>query len=325
MLLETTKNQVCNSGSLQFLGAGWQRKLLPRKTGSRCDVNIISPEGKRFREYSRLAAYLKKNQSRVLKEKEVEQLRQLFRMDALNTAVKKSVNKTQVICEPTNSNIKISKKERKILPKNSDLTKSHPMQEQLLKLNSSQFLLEEVPRLPQEKPQLIFLSPRPTPTTEEVQMTETIILEPEWLNKNSRTNFHEPDLYHHKEIEKQSVDELKSCVVASPNMFISSDLNVLVDTELELTCDTADMEMEDDMSHLCVHDLSYFDDFVLSKPKGDMNLSEEKTEEHCDHSYIGKMSELEILDLYYNFDIQMSEEMLQRMIEVTKHLYEHLD
>ena len=185
------------------------------------------------------------------------------------------------------------------------------MQDQLLKLNSSQFLLEKIP---QEKHQLIFLSPRSIQIPQKV--TETVILEPEWTNIKSNSDFH------HKEI---AMAELKSCVVASPNMFVSQDLNVLVDTELEVTCDIADMEEKDDISYLCVHDPSYFDDFVLSKPKGDMNPTDLKTEEHCDHSYIGKMSELEILDLYYNFDIQMSEETLQRMIEVTKHLYEHLD
>jgi len=211
--------------------------------------------------------------------------------------------------------IQTSKKERKILPKDSDLTESQPMQDQLLKLNSSQFLLEKIS---QEKYQLMFLSPRSIQNPQrKVPVTETVILEPpEWTNIKSNSDFH------HKEI---AMAELKTCVVASPNMFVSQDLNVLVDTELEVTCDIADMEEEDDISHLCVHDSSYFDDFVLSKPKGDMNPSDEKTEEHCDHSYIGKMSELEILDLYYNFDIQMSEETLQRMIEVTKHLYEHLD
>ena len=296
---------------LQLLGPGWKRKLLPRKTGSRWDVTIISPEGKKFQAYSRLESYLKKSQIRVFQEKEVEQLKQLFHIDPLSTSVRKSIIKTQVIHESTNSNIKINKKERKILPKGSNLKQSQPMQEQLIKIDWSRFLLENAPMLPQEKQQLIYLSARPIPTPQKVQMT--FLLQPE----RHQTCFHEPVQY--------PMVELKSCVVASPNMFISSDLNVIVDTELILTCDVADMEEEDDISHLCVHDLSYFDDFVLSRPKGDMNLCEEKTEEHCDHSYIGKMSELEILDLYYNFDIQMSEETLQRMIEITKHLYKHLD
>ena len=312
MLLEETRKEASHSDAMQFLGTGWQRKLFARKTGSRFDINIISPEGKRFREYSRLVKYLKRTRNKVVQEKEVEQLRQLFRMDGLNSSVKKPVIKSSVQFQTNpKPRIQTSKKERKILPKDSDLTESQPMQDQLLKLNSSQFLLEKIP---QEKHQLIFLSPRSIQIPQKV--TETVILEPEWTNIKSNSDFH---------LKEIAMAELTSCVVASPNMFVSQDLNVLVDTELEVTCDIADMEAEDDISHLCVHDSSYFDDFVLSKPKGDMNPSEEKTEEHCDHSYIGKMSELEILDLYYNFDIQMSEETLQRMIEVTKHLYEHLD
>ena len=316
MLLEETRKEASLSDAMQFLGTGWQRKLFARKTGSRFDINIISPEGKRFREYSRLVKYLKRTRNKVVQEKEVEQLRQLFRMDGLNSSVKKPVIKSSVQFRTNpKPSIQTSKKERKILPKDSDLTESQLMQDQLLKLNSSQFLLEKIS---QEKYQLMFLSPRSIQNPQrKVPVTETVILEPpEWTNIKSNSDFH------HKEI---AMAELKSCVVVSPNMFVSQDLNVLVDTELEVTCDIADMEEKDDISHLCVHDSSYFDDFVLSKPKGDMNPSDEKTEEHCDHSYIGKMSELEILDLYYNFDIQMSEETLQRMIEVTKHLYEHLD
>ena len=267
MLLVETRKEASHSDAMQFLGTGWQRKLFARKTGSRFDINIISPEGKRFREYSRLVKYLKRTRNKVVQEKEVEQLRQLFRMDGLNSSVKKPVIKTSVIRTNPKPSIQTSKKERKILPKDSDLTESQPMQDQLLKLNSSQFLLEKIP---QEKHQLIFLSPRSIQIPQKV--TETIILEPEWTKIKSNSDFH------HKEI---AMAELKSCVVASPNMFVSQDLNVLVDTELEVTCDIADMEEKDDISYLCVHDLSYFDDFILSKPKGDMNPTDEKTEEHC--------------------------------------------
>ena len=146
MLLEETRKEASHSDAMQFLGTGWQRKLFARKTGSRFDINIISPEGKRFREYSRLVKYLKRTRNKVVQEKEVEQLRQLFRMDGLKSSVKKPVIKRSVIQTNPKPCIQTSKKERKILPKDSDLTESQPMQEQLLKLNSSQFLLEKIPQ-----------------------------------------------------------------------------------------------------------------------------------------------------------------------------------
>ena len=87
MLLVETRKEASHSDAMQYLGTGWQRKLFARKTGSRFDINIISPEGKRFREYSRLVKYLKRTRNKVVQEKEVEQFRQLFRLDGLNSSM----------------------------------------------------------------------------------------------------------------------------------------------------------------------------------------------------------------------------------------------
>ena len=46
---------------------------------------------------------------------------------------------------------------------------------------------------------------------------------------------------------------------------------------------------------------------------------------HIDHNYIGKLTDLDLLDLYYNYDLKISDDMLDKFIEVTKHLYEKKD
>ena len=298
MLLEESINKADSSDSLKLLGSGWQRKPFARKMGSRIDINIISPEGRRFRQYSELAKYLNRTRNKVFCREEAEQLKLLFSIGSLKGSIRKSVTKVAATQTYTKASIQSRKRERKILPKISNLTS----QAKQLQCNSSQ------------ECQLIFLIPRLLQIPQKV--TKTIILEP------VRTNIKSNSISHQKE---NSMVELKSSIVASPNMFVSQDLNTLVDTELELTCNITDIKEKNDISHLCIHDPSYFDDFVLSKPKGPKNPSDERTEEHCDHNYLGKMSELEILDLYYNLDIQMSEETIQRMIDITKHLYEHVD
>lgn len=117
--------------------------------------------------------------------------------------------------------------------------------------------------------------------------------------------------------EESSFTNLDCRVVASTHIFKSEDNNVIVDSELHLTCDGADEDEQEDISFLCVHDSSYFDEFALSIPKGKMNLSDEKTEEHKDHCYIERMSQLQNLDFFHNLDIEMDEESIQGLIEIT--------
>ena len=68
MLMEEAINRTSFSDPLQLFGNGWQRILNARKTGSGVDINIISPEGRRFTQYSGLAKYLNMTQNKVLNE-----------------------------------------------------------------------------------------------------------------------------------------------------------------------------------------------------------------------------------------------------------------
>ena len=128
--------------------------------------------------------------------------------------------------------------------------------------------------------------------------------------------------------------DLLTSTVASPNLYVSSDRSVLVDTELELARDLGQEEARDEdrelLARLCVHDPTYIPYSRLRKcTDSDEDFEDEakrdEEEEHMDHSYIGRLTELDLLDLYYDFDLKISDETLQRMINLTKHLYEDED
>ena len=128
--------------------------------------------------------------------------------------------------------------------------------------------------------------------------------------------------------------DLLTSTVASPNLYVSSDRSVLVDTELELARDLGQEEAGDEdrelLARLCVHDDTYIPYSRLRKcTDSDEDFEDEakrdEEEEHMDHSYIGRLTELDLLDLYYDFDLKISDETLQRMINLTKHLYEDED
>ena len=128
--------------------------------------------------------------------------------------------------------------------------------------------------------------------------------------------------------------DLLTSTVASPNLYISSDRSVLVDTELGLARDLGQEEggQEDRelVARLCVHDDNYipysrFRKCTDSDEDFEDEAKRDEEEEHKDHSYIGRLTELDLLDLYYDFDLKISDETLQRMINLTKHLYEDED
>ena len=130
--------------------------------------------------------------------------------------------------------------------------------------------------------------------------------------------------------------DLETSIVASPNIFISSNFNLIVDNEVEVT--TTDLNYDNDskdnlLEQLCVHDVTYipYSRFRKSIDNEDDMKEDAKriyVDEHNDHNYISKLTELELLELHYNFnifDMKISGETLQRMISMTKHLYENED
>ena len=130
--------------------------------------------------------------------------------------------------------------------------------------------------------------------------------------------------------------DLETSIVASPNIFISSNFDLIVDNEVEVTTTNLNYEnvsKDNLLEQLCVHDVTYisYSRFRKSIDNEDDLKDEAKRnymDEHKDHSYISKLTELELLELHYNFnifDIKISNETLQRMISMTKHLYENED
>ena len=130
--------------------------------------------------------------------------------------------------------------------------------------------------------------------------------------------------------------DLETSIVASPNIFISSNFDLIVDNEVEVTTTNLNYEnvsKDNLLEQLCVHDVTYisYSRFRKSIDNEDDLKDEAKRnymDEHKDHSYISKLTELELLELHYNFnifDIKISSETSQRMISMTKHLYENED
>ena len=130
--------------------------------------------------------------------------------------------------------------------------------------------------------------------------------------------------------------DLETSIVASPNIFISSNFNLIVDNEVQVTTtnlNSDNVSKENLLEQLCVHDVTYIPYSRFRKSidneddlKGDAKRN--YMDEHNDHNYISKLTELELLELHYNiniFDIKISSETLQRMISMTKHLYENED
>ena len=130
--------------------------------------------------------------------------------------------------------------------------------------------------------------------------------------------------------------DLETSIVASPNIFISSNFNLIVDNEVEVTTNNLNYEnvsKDNLLEQLCVHDVTYipYSRFRKSIDNEDdlkYDAKKDSMDEHIDHNYISKLTEFELLDLHYNFnifDLKISYGTLQRMISMTKHLYENED
>ena len=140
--------------------------------------------------------------------------------------------------------------------------------------------------------------------------------------------------------EKPKFEETETSIVASMNIACSADNNVLVDSDMETVCEKVvlrDSGEEIVGKLFCEPGDKYFylNNFIFwqdeeDPPTEETNIQEDEEEtradeKHIDHNYIGKLTDLDLLDLYYNYDLKISDDMLDKFIEVTKHLYEKKD
>ena len=137
----------------------------------------------------------------------------------------------------------------------------------------------------------------------------------------------------------EKFEETETSIVASMNIACSADNNVIVDSDMEIVCEKVvlrDSGEEIVGKLFCEPGDKYFylNNFIFWQDEdlpteNETNIPEnEETrtdEKHNDHNYIGKLTDLDLLDLYYNYDLKISDEMLDKFIEVTKHLYEKKD
>ena len=326
--------------ALETLGAGWTRKLITRRGGKRSDPEVYSPSGKRFRNFTQLRNFLeRKCNTSVISQKTEIVLKNLFRIKSTECSVirqrgERGGNK-KVLTKPslTPLNPIVQKKCKVILPKRSSVSPEEGL------------LLDDclVPCHQTQSPSgpVIFISPLKYSSSTLQGPVSTVISESEkqkttgddCIYTDNFTNTEDLLMMHEK------FEETETSIVASVNIVCSADNNVLVDSDMETVCENVKLrdsgeEIVGELycgpgdKHFYLNNLIFFRDEDLQK-ENETNIPEDEEtrtdEKHIDHNYIGKLTDLDLLDLYYNYDLKISDDMLDKFIEVTKHLYEKKD
>ena len=328
--------------ALKILGAGWTRKLITRRGGKRSDPEVYSPSGKRFRNFTQLRNFLeRKCNTTVISQKTEIVLKNLFRIKSTECSVirrrgERGVKK-KVFTKPslTFLNPIVQKKCKVILPKRSLLSPEEGLllDDCLVRCQQTQ---------PPRGPPVIFISPLKYSSSTLQGPVSTVISKSEKQITTCDDSIYTDSFVNTEDLlmMHEKFEETETSIVASMNIACSADNNVLVDSDMETVCEKVvlrDSGEEIVGKLFCEPGDKYFylNTFIFwqdeeDPPTEETNIQEDEEEtradeKHIDHNYIGKLTDLDLLDLYYNYDLKISDDMLDKFIEVTKHLYEKKD
>ena len=334
--------------ALKTLGPGWTRRLVTRRGGKRSDPEVCSPSGRRFRNFTQLRNFLERKCDQfVISQKTEIVLKDLFRIKSTEcSVVRERGEKKKVPTKPSLTFLTpmiAQKKCKLILPKPSSASPEEGLLSPASSLQTS-----EAARLPPSCPPVIFVSPLINSSLAlNVPVVSTTVIS-ESANQTTTDDDDDcictDDFVNTEDLlkvqENHEFEETETSIVASTNITWSADSNVLVDSDTEIVCEK--VEHSDSGEEIVGKLFSdpgdkdfYINNFIslqeedLEKHKETDNTEDELTEadkKHIDHTYpIMKLTDLDYLDLYYNYDLKISDEMLDKFIEITKHLYENED
>ena len=307
---------------------------------------VFSPSGKRFRNFPQLRTFLERKYDQTVSAHDEIVLKNLFRIKSDECSVvrvtrgQKKVKSIKMTSSPTFLTPRVIQKKCKlILPKPPPaLKETHPLSDSSVtcqKTGEDMTPSSVIFLSPIEKSSLILMqaasvSPVPVinlspPSEKNFMVEDKCIYTDTFVNTEDLLRIH----------EKINFEKTETSIVASSNMTYSSDDNVFVDAEMELFSEKVEendngekivgkLFSEPGDEHFYINNFMYWQDEDPHKDK-EAELPEDEardTEKHVDHNYIGKLTDLDLLDLYYNFDLRISDDILDRFIEITKHLYE---
>ena len=322
--------------ALTTLGPGWTRRLVTRRGGKRSDPEVCSPSGRKFRNFTQLRNFLERKCDQfVISQKTEIVLKDLFRIKSTECSVVRERGGNEKV--PTKPSLtfltpRIAQKKCKlILPKPSLASpeESSPASEVAM-----------LPPTPPGCPPVLFISPLinsslalkvPISTVisgSEKQITtddDDCICTDDFINTEDLLMIH----------EHLDFVETETSIVASTNIACSADNNVLVDSDMEIVCEKVEhvdsgeeivgkLFSEPGDKDFYINNFRYWQEEDLQKCE-EKDITEDD-KKHNDHTYnISKLTDLDYLDLYYNYDLKISDDMLDKFIEITKHLYENED